>query len=158
MFVESKSATDFKGFELYTTLSSTSTTDCFVTMFKRKLDKCLMNCADHLRRFNKTWTKNWHSMSNVTNSCFPNKWLCMTCPNNKIRTLIFVGKNCALRWDAYLNKCAHKPGNNVVRSKRNIQNNPLLCISIFGHPPPPQIMPRVIRIRVDTHLIIEFWQ
>jgi hypothetical protein len=43
----------FKGFEaLYITLSSTSTTSCLAPMFKRKLDKCMMNYDDRLRRFN----------------------------------------------------------------------------------------------------------
>ena len=49
-----KSATDFKGFE--TLLSSTSTTKCFAPMFKRKLDICMMNYEDRLRRFNKMLT------------------------------------------------------------------------------------------------------
>ena len=51
-FVESESATDFKGFEAL--LSLTLTTNCFALMFKRKLDTCMMNYDDCLRRFNKT--------------------------------------------------------------------------------------------------------
>ena len=42
-----------KALKLYTTLSSTSTTNCFAPRFKRKLDKCMMNCDDHLRRATK---------------------------------------------------------------------------------------------------------
>ena len=53
-FAESKSATNFKGFEAL--LFLTSTTNCFAPKFKRKLDKCLMNCDDPLRHFNKTLT------------------------------------------------------------------------------------------------------
>ena len=55
-FVKFESATDFKGFELYIALSSTSTMNCFASMFKRKLDMCMMNCDDCLRRFNETST------------------------------------------------------------------------------------------------------
>ena len=53
-FVEFGSATDFKGFEAL--LSVTLTTNCFATMFKRKLDKYMMNCDNRLRRFNETLT------------------------------------------------------------------------------------------------------
>ena len=53
-FVESKSATDFKGFEAL--LFLTSTTNCFARMFKRELDICMMNCDDRLRHFNETST------------------------------------------------------------------------------------------------------
>ena len=52
--VESKSATDFKGFEAL--LSLTSTTNCFARMFKRKLDICMINCDDRLRHFNEMST------------------------------------------------------------------------------------------------------
>ena len=45
-----------KVLKLYTTLSSTSMTNCFVMMFKRKLDKCMMNCDGHLRCFIETLT------------------------------------------------------------------------------------------------------
>ena len=41
-----------KALKLYTTLSSTSMTNCFAMMFKQKLDKCMMICDDCLRRFN----------------------------------------------------------------------------------------------------------
>ena len=81
-----------KALKLYTTLSLTSTTNCFAPMFKRKLSNiCMMNCNDRLRCFNETLT-NWHWMSNVTNSCICEKWFYMTCSNNKMRTLIFVKK------------------------------------------------------------------
>ena len=53
-FVEYESATDFKGFEAL--LSLTSTTNCFAPMFKQKLDRCMMNCDDRLRRFSETST------------------------------------------------------------------------------------------------------
>ena len=53
-FVESESATDFKGFEALPSL--TSTTYCFAPMFRRKLDGCTMNYDNHLRRFNETLT------------------------------------------------------------------------------------------------------
>ena len=42
-FVESKSATDFTALKLYTTLTLTSTTNCFAMTFKQKLNKCMMN-------------------------------------------------------------------------------------------------------------------
>ena len=45
-----------KALKLYTTLSSTSMTNCFVMMFKRELDKCMMNCDHHLRCFIETLT------------------------------------------------------------------------------------------------------
>ena len=77
-----------------TTLSLTLTTNCFAPMLKRKLGRCMMNCDDHLRRFNETLI-NWHWMSSVKNSCIRGRWLCMTCSNNKIRTLIFVKKKIA---------------------------------------------------------------
>jgi hypothetical protein len=49
-----------KALMLYTTLSSTSTTNCFAPMFKRKRSNiCMMNYNDHLRCFNETLTK-WH--------------------------------------------------------------------------------------------------
>ena len=57
--------------------------------FKRKLDRCMMNYDNHLRRFNETLT-NWQWMSSVKNPCIHNKLLCMTCSNNKIWTMIFV--------------------------------------------------------------------
>ena len=47
-----------KALKLYTTLSSTSTTNCLALMFKRKVEKCMMNCDDCLRRFSETLTLN----------------------------------------------------------------------------------------------------
>ena len=41
--------------KLYTSLS-TSKTNCFAQMFKRKLDICMKNCDDRLKRFSKTFT------------------------------------------------------------------------------------------------------
>ena len=67
-FVEYESATDFKALKLYITLSSTSTTNCFASTFKQKLDICMMNYDDRLSRFNKTST-NWHLMSSMKKSC-----------------------------------------------------------------------------------------
>ena len=55
--VESESATDFRGLKLQTTLSSTSATNCFALMFKRKMDICMTNCDDHLRHFSETLTE-----------------------------------------------------------------------------------------------------
>ena len=76
-----------KTLKLYTTLSSTSTTNCFAPpMFKRKLDRCMMNRDNHLRHFNKTLI-NCRWMSSVKNSCIHDKWLCMTRSNNKVWTL-----------------------------------------------------------------------
>ena len=49
-FAEFESATDFKGFEALHIMSSTLTTNCFAPMFKRMLDRCMMNCDNHLRR------------------------------------------------------------------------------------------------------------
>ena len=45
-----------KALKLYTTLSSTLTTNCFAPMFKQKLDICMMNRDDRLRRF--SWNVN----------------------------------------------------------------------------------------------------
>ena len=45
-----------KALKLYTSLSSTSKTNCFAPMVKRKLDICMMNCNNCLRPFNKTFT------------------------------------------------------------------------------------------------------
>jgi hypothetical protein len=85
-----------KALKLYTTLSSTSTTNCFAPMFKRKLSNiCMMNCDDRLRCFNETLT-HWHWMSNVTNSCIRGKWLYMTCSKKNMNPN-FCQKNCALK-------------------------------------------------------------
>ena len=90
-----------KALNLYTTLSSTSTTSCFALMFKQKPSNiCMMTCDDQLRLFSETLT-NWHWMSSVKNSRIHRKWLCMTCLNNKVRTLISVKRNCTLNRDAY---------------------------------------------------------
>ena len=85
-----------KALQLYTTLSSTSTTNSFAPIFKRKMNICMMNCDNCLRRFSKMLT-NWRWMSSVKNSYIRDKWLCMTCSNNEVWTLIFVKKNCALK-------------------------------------------------------------
>ena len=89
-----------KVLKLYTTLSSTSTTNCFAPMFKRKLNKYMTNCNDCLRRFNETLT-NWH-------------WIkCKKFIHSRQTTLHdmfkqystdhdFCQKNCALNRDAYL--------------------------------------------------------
>ena len=53
-FAESKSATDFKGFEAL--LSLTSTTNYYAPMFKQKLGRCMMGRDIRLRRFNETLT------------------------------------------------------------------------------------------------------
>ena len=45
-----------KTLKLYTTLSLTSTTNCFSSMFKRKLNRCMMNSDNRLRRFNESLT------------------------------------------------------------------------------------------------------
>ena len=87
-FVESESATDFKSFEALHNTVSTSTTNCFAPMFRQKLDICMMNRDDHLRRLSETLT-NWHWMPSVKNSCLCDKWLCMTCSNNQGWTLFF---------------------------------------------------------------------
>ena len=55
-FVEYESAINSKALKLYITLSSTSTTNCFALMFKWKLDRCMMNCDNHLRCFSETLT------------------------------------------------------------------------------------------------------
>jgi hypothetical protein len=80
-----------KALKLYMALSLTSTTNCFASMLKQKLEKCMMNCNDRLRRFNETLT-NRHSMPSIKNSCTCDKWLCMTCSIRKVWTLIFVKK------------------------------------------------------------------
>ena len=53
-----------KALKLYTIMSLTSMTSCFALMLKRKLNKCMMKCDDHLRRFNETLT-NWHWISTI---------------------------------------------------------------------------------------------
>ena len=55
-FVEFGSATNFKGFEALHNIFSTSTTNHFALVFKRILYKCMMNCNDHFRCFNKMLT------------------------------------------------------------------------------------------------------
>ena len=80
-----------KALKLYTTMSSSLTTNCFALLFKWKLNKCMMNCDDQLRCFSEILT-NWHWISIVRNSCIRGKWLCMTCSNNKVQTLFFVKK------------------------------------------------------------------
>ena len=76
--------------KLYTTMYSIDIKDQLLcSMFKRKLDTCMMNCNEHLKRFSETLT-NWHWMSSVKNSCTHGKWLSMTCSNNKVWTLNFV--------------------------------------------------------------------
>ena len=45
-----------KALKFYTTLSLTSTTNCFAPMFKQKLDRCMMNCDDRLRHFSEMLT------------------------------------------------------------------------------------------------------
>ena len=80
-----------KALKLYTSLSLTSMTNCFAPMSKWKLNKCMMNCDDCLRHFIEKLT-NWHWISTEKNSCIRGKWLCLTCSNNKVWTLIFVKK------------------------------------------------------------------
>ena len=50
-----ESASDFIGFEA-SSLSLTSTTDCFAPLFKRKLDICMTKSGNRLRHFNETLT------------------------------------------------------------------------------------------------------
>ena len=45
-FMNLKVLPTLKALKLYTTLSLTSMINCFVMMFKLKLDKCIMNCDD----------------------------------------------------------------------------------------------------------------
>ena len=45
-----------KALKFYTALSSTSTTNCFALMFRRKLDMCMMNYNVHLSHFSETLT------------------------------------------------------------------------------------------------------
>jgi hypothetical protein len=79
-----------KALKLYITLSLTSTTNSFASMFKKKLSNIfVMNCDDRLRCFNEMLT-NWHWMSSVKNSCIHGKWLYMTYSNNKVWTLFIV--------------------------------------------------------------------
>ena len=89
-----------KVMKLYTTLSSSSTINCFASMFKRKLVIFMMNCDDRLRRFNETLT-NWHSMSIVKNEC---AWHVQTMSMNPN----FCEQYCTLNWDVYLNGCILK--------------------------------------------------
>ena len=84
-----------------------------------ELDRCMMNCDDCLRHYKGTLA-NWQWMSSIKNSCIHGKWLYMTCSNNKIRTLIFVKKNCALNWDAYLNRCVLKQEITDVLPSQNV--------------------------------------
>ena len=56
-FVEFEVLPTSKALKLYATLSSTSTTNCFAMMFKWKLNNCMINCIDCLRRYNGTLIK-----------------------------------------------------------------------------------------------------
>ena len=92
-----------KALKLRTTLSLTLTTNCCAPMFKRKLDMCMMNYNNHLRRFTETLT-NCPLMSSIKKSCIRGKWLRMTCSNNKMWTQ-FLSKTlctqpgCVLNWE-----------------------------------------------------------
>ena len=83
-----------RALKLYIALLSTSTSNCFAPMFKRKLDKCTMNCDDRLRHFNKTLT-NQHWMSCAQNSCIHGKCHVQTIKcepwflSKKLRTCLF---------------------------------------------------------------------
>ena len=72
-----------KALKLYKTLSLTSTTNCFVAMFKRKLDIRMMNCDNRLRHFNETLT-NYYLKSSVRTSCITSNHSTLTCLKNKV--------------------------------------------------------------------------
>ena len=80
-----------KALKLYMAVSSTSTTNCFAPMFKQKAGQMY----DELWCSSETLA-NGHWMSSVQNSCIRRKRLCMTCSNNKVRTLPFVEKSAHL--------------------------------------------------------------
>ena len=56
IFVEYESATDFKGFEALYNVVLDIDDQLFAPMFKRKLDKCMMNCDNCVRCSNETLT------------------------------------------------------------------------------------------------------
>ena len=113
-----------KALKLYTILSSISVTNCFAPMFKRKLDKCMINYDNQFRRFNEMLT-NWHWMSSGKNACIRDKWFCMTCSNNKIWTLVFVKKI------AHLNRCVLKREITVLSIYKNVTYNvDVLCSTL----------------------------
>ena len=95
-----------KALKLYTTLSETLTTNCFAPMFKRKLDKWMMNCDNCLRHFSETLT-NRHWMSSVKTHAFAaNEYAWHV--QMIILNLDFCPKNYTLNGDAYLNECILK--------------------------------------------------
>ena len=56
IFYELEGLPTVKILKLYTTLSSTSTINRFAPMFERKLNRCMMNCDEHLRCFSESLT------------------------------------------------------------------------------------------------------
>ena len=92
-----------RALKLYTSLSSTSTTNGFALMLKRKLNKCTVNYDDRLRHFNETLT-NWHWMSNAKkNHAFATNDSTWHVQTIKHEPWFLSKKNCALNRDAYLN-------------------------------------------------------
>ena len=88
-FVESESATDFKGFEALHKIFL----DIDDRLFCFDVQTEVGRMYDEQRRSAETFQQNvtnWHCMSSIKNACICNKWLYMTCSNNKIWTLVFV--------------------------------------------------------------------
>ena len=91
--------------KLYMPLSSTSMTNSFAPTFKQKLDGwMMMNCDNHLRRFNKILT-HWHWMSSVKEiHAFVANDSAWHVQSIKYEPWFF-SKKLRLSRDAYLNRC-----------------------------------------------------
>ena len=146
-FVESKSVT--MALKLYTTLSSTSTTNCFTLMFKRKLDKIY----DELWRSFQTFQLNVNKLTLnpdfCPKNCALNRDACLNGHVLKWETTVvdqpqaFVGKN-GLGQSAGGLDCVHTTqpwsGNSnsmsalFIKTKNHVHACPLLkppCIHFF---------------------------
>ena len=96
-----------KALKFYIALSSTSTTNCFALMFKRKLDRFMMKCDNRLGRFSEALIK-WHSMSSIKKFMCSRKMTLHDLFKQYRRNPNFCQKVRALNRDAYLNGCVLK--------------------------------------------------
>ena len=137
-----------KALKLYTTLSSTPTTDCFASMFERKLDRCMMNCDDRFETF--YWNINKLTL-NVKCEKFMHLRQMTLHGMLKEKTMNpnFCHKNCALTRDACLNRCV---------LKREIST---VWIELFTLKYCQELMEPDIKIsyilQITTNLEVEWW-
>ena len=88
-FVESDSATSFKGFEAL----HNNVLDIDNQLLCSNVQTEVEQMYDELRWSFETFQWNINKLTlnfNWKNSCVRGKWICMTCSNNKVWTLIFV--------------------------------------------------------------------